>query len=709
MKTVYCSPWSILATIIAIIFCLSRWGSSPSPPSYAIAIKEGQLAAQKLIDQHEASAISIALVDANQIIWSQSFGFADPIAGKALTENTKLGIGSVSKVIAAIAVMKLVDQGIINIDAPLVSYLPAFKMATEGYEKITVRMLLNHSAGFPGTDYRNAFTRTAVPGYPDQVLRTLSQSRLKAPAGYMNSYCNDCFTVIEALIQAKTGKQYSQFVKDEILIPLNMKNTSFPSELFPADSYAKAIKDGVLRPQEFMNSAASGGIYSTANDMANIAMMFLGAGTVGKPSNDKTVELIRIINETSVTEMAKDQTLLHPFNPVHSNSWAFGLGWDTVSQPGLLAVGFDGWGKGGDTNDYGAQLIVSPKAGLGIVVIGASGFGSEKAKILAERVLLSALAENNKIPIFVFPLKADEQQVNFSANAASPKINGIYAADTFMLKLDNAQEAVFSDTGWVPMGKPMQALNDGWFVSAENPLTRIKLVSTTLLGEPSQYVIRQSASGYGHYLDSSVFAEKIQDKYPKLSSAWLERLPLTWLVVNENPDELTWNGMDPRLRLTSVPEREGLIAMRPPIEPNQFWILDPSQSDTEARMMLIIPHLNGRDLNDLSFTNRNGIEWARLGSYMHQPLSSVLPLLHGEKQTIIIGAEGYADWRAVGATINPVQIILTTTGSWRFYDAKFNSLAYGKGNGVISLPPGTEPGYLTLFGTVGQAIIVEVL
>jgi hypothetical protein len=66
------------------------------------------------------------------------------------------GIGSVSKMFATIAVMQLVDRGVVDLDTPLVTYLPAFRMAAAGYENITVRMLLNHSSGFPGTDYRNA-------------------------------------------------------------------------------------------------------------------------------------------------------------------------------------------------------------------------------------------------------------------------------------------------------------------------------------------------------------------------------------------------------------------------------------------------------------------------------------------------------------------------------------------------------------------------
>src|SRR5205823_6091268 len=163
---------------------------------------------------------------------SASFGArasALPIATRQMpTHSTMFGVGSVSKMFATIAVMKLVDRGVVDLDTPLVTYLPAFRMASSGYENITVRMLLNHSSGFPGTDYRNADIRSPVPGYVDQVLQTLSMSRLKDPPGYMSVYCNDGFTITAALVEAMTGKSYVQLVQDEILTPLGMANTRYP-------------------------------------------------------------------------------------------------------------------------------------------------------------------------------------------------------------------------------------------------------------------------------------------------------------------------------------------------------------------------------------------------------------------------------------------------------------------------------------------------
>src|SRR6266478_109436 len=688
-------------------FLLASCGSKSSQPTYDAAIQEGQTAVQELINQG-ASAVAIALVDDKRIIWSQRFGLADRDTGQMPTDSTMFGIGSVSKMFAAIAVMKLVDRGVVDLDTPLVTYLPAFRMAAAGYEKITVRMLLNHSSGFPGTDFRNLVTRSAVPGYLDQVLQTLSMSRLKAPPGYMSVYCNDGFTITAALVEAMSGKSYVQFVQDEILTPLGMANTRYPLSAFPAGSYAKAYVKGAAKPQEFVNTLASGAVYSTADDMARIAMMFLSDGRVGTT---------RILSGASVAEMAKDQTT-GSFDPIHSDSLAYGLGWDSVSQPGLAAVGFNGWYKDGDTSDYHATLVVSPQAQLGIVVLTDSG---PSPIAVAERVLLRALAENGRIAAFPSPLLPVVPPVAPVPEGLLAAIAGEYALGGLIMQLQPEPDGSLlvssrSDAGWTPMGSPLKYRHDGWFASDQEPLKALKVVDADLLGVPTQYILNRAPAGYGHYLNFGVVAQRVRRRPGNLSAAWQARLSSTWLVVNENPDELAWNGMDPRLRLATVPNLDGLIAVRPPVfavpAPAAGYIdahiVDASASDTVATMMLIIPQANGRDLDDLDIVERDGAEWTRFGSYMHQPLASVPVLPRGATEVVTIGPEGYPEWGAVATDVTPVQVTITTTGAWHLYDPAFTTVANGKGSDVAWLPAGKGLGYLTLFGDPKQTITVAV-
>jgi hypothetical protein len=300
-------------------------------------------------------------------------------------------------------------------------------------------------------------------------------------------------------------------------------------------------------------------------------------------------------------------------------------------------------------------------------------------------------------------------------------IEGEYAQGSHIVQLrpqpdGSLQASLRSDAGWIASGAPLKYRDDGWFASDQDPLRAFKVVDADLLGDPTQYLLNRAPAGCGHYLEFGVFAQRVRRRPVDLSAAWRDRLSSTWLVVNANPDELAWNRMDPRLRLAAVPNLEGLIAVHPPSDTpappagsidTRLHLVDASASDTVATMMLIIPQFNGRDLDDLDIVERDGAEWTRFGSYMHQPLASV-PVLPSGATDVTIGPEGYAEWRAVASDLTPVQVSLTTTGAWHLYDSAFASVANGKGSDVVSLPAGNGPAYVTLFGEAGQTMTVAV-
>jgi hypothetical protein len=192
-----------------------------------------------------------------------------------------------------------------------------------------------------------------------------------------------------------------------------------------------------------------------------------------------------------------------------------------------------------------------------------------------------------------------------------------------------------------------------------------------------------------------------------LSPAWSARLASTWLVVNESPDALSWPTMDPRLRLATAPDLRGLLAVRPPMDAG-WHVVDPSASDTLAKMMLVIPQLNGRDLDDLVIEPRAGAEWARWGGYLYRPLAQVPLLPRGSTTAVDIGPEGHAEWRALAIETQATEVAIATAGAWRLFGPDFRSVASGSGNGVASLAPGAGLGHVMLFGTPGQTVRLTV-
>ena len=209
-------------------------------------------------------------------------------------------------------------------------------------------------------------------------------------------------------------------------------------------------------------------------------------------------------------------------------------------------------------------------------------------------MLLRALAENGRIPDFPSPLPAVVPPVEAVPEGLLTAIAGEYAGFNYIVRLQPQPDGsllffTLSDHGWTQQDpNPLKHRGAGWFSADQTPLRSMKVIEA----EGTQYIVSRSPGGYGQYLDDQLLAQRVRGTGRNLSGAWLARLSGTWLLVNESPDSLLWPTIDPRLRLATVPELNGLIAVRPPKEPG-FYIVDPSASDTVATMMLIIPRWPG--------------------------------------------------------------------------------------------------------------------
>lgn len=675
-----------LTMALLIAGCSSDTSSTSTLLPYTAAIAEGQKAAQEALAETGASSLSLAFVDGERLVWSETFGLADKESKTAPAAETMYGIGSTSKMLATIAVMKLVDQGKLLLDAPLVNYLPAFYMASPEYTQVTVRMLLNHSSGFPGTDNRGLFTFSPFPNYAAQVMETLKSQRLKHRPGYLNTYCNDGFTMVEQLVLAVTGKSYARFVQDEILTPLGMNHSKYPLDYLPAGTFARVYQNGVLEPQQFANALASGGLYSTPADMVKIASMFIGKGQYGSQ---------RILSEASVAAMGVDQTV-GTFNPVISHTSKYGLGWDSVTEPGFMAVNVRAWSKGGYVTSYGAVIVVLPDDGLGIVIAGASGIDDSQATVIAQRILLRALVEKGRIATFPTKLNLSPLPVQ---SPMSPTINGEYAINTGLVQIQQQSDDTLSlaawdaTVGWKSAGS-LKYRTDGWFTADGNPSTSYSFQNY----EGHQYVVQRAVVGYGHYRDSGLFATQVSPSSP-LSTAWSGRLARQWLVVNEHPEAQFWKvGGGAQLRLYNITGHFIVVPYT-----GISYIVDPSAGDNLAAMVLFTE----RDINDLVIETRGSEEWARFGSYLYRPLASVIQLPSGSTSNVTIGAEGLGEWRSISG-ISTSTMTITNAKYWKLFDPSLKMMDPGKGSGRKNLPAVSGAYYLLLYGNAGDAIGVSI-
>lgn len=161
---------------------------------------------------------------------------------RLLTDDILYGIGSISKTFTAAAMMKLVEQGKVDLDQPVTTYLPDFKMADPRYRDITVRMLLNHSSGLMGGTTVNGFLLND-PTESDataNLLQRLSTQTLQAAPGAYSVYSNDSFTLAELVIERVSGMSYTEFIHQYLISPLGLSNVKTPRDSFDQTQLAKA-------------------------------------------------------------------------------------------------------------------------------------------------------------------------------------------------------------------------------------------------------------------------------------------------------------------------------------------------------------------------------------------------------------------------------------------------------------------------------------
>lgn len=330
------------------------------PADLTRTVSNASAAAEALLADHDGSSLSVALVIGEDVAWSGTFGAVDA-GGTAPSAETLYGIGSVSKVVTTVAVMQLVDAGRVDLDAAVVGYITDFRMMDPDYTQITVRMLLNHSAGFPGSDYANAFTSEPFGGYAEQMLAQLAQSRLKSVPGSVAVYCNDCFTMAGLLVERVTGTSFTDYVTSHVFEPLGMTRTMYPTDLLRPESFAPVLVDGQAQSAEYLNLCASGALLSTPEEMARLASALLNGGVR---------EGAQVLSAAAIEEMGLDQ-VSGTLEPIATSGFRYGLGWDTVEDPGLAAVGVRGWTIGGDTVDYHATFMLAPDSDVGVIITAA--------------------------------------------------------------------------------------------------------------------------------------------------------------------------------------------------------------------------------------------------------------------------------------------------------------------------------------------------
>ena len=341
--------------------------------------------------------LSMVLVDENGIVWSGMAGAPEEkLAGVAGADIT-YKVGSVSKLFTDIAVMQYVEQGILDMDAPITSYLPNFKPANPFGTDITLRMLMSHSSGLVREPPVGNYFDPSEPLLAD-TINSLNDTTLVYAPGTKVQYSNAGIAVVGYVLEHMGGKPFASMLNENVLVPLGMSNSAFTPEAkvtenLPAAYMATYQGTRSVAPTFELGIAPAGSMYSTMNDLALFmdALIKKGEGKNG-----------RVLKSSTLDQMWTPQTDI-----LSGRARSFGIGFSLGELDGEKSVE-----HGGAIYGFATQLKVLPGKKIGVAISTNLDMANGAVSRLADHALRMLIAQQNKenAPTFVSTSALSNQQ-----------------------------------------------------------------------------------------------------------------------------------------------------------------------------------------------------------------------------------------------------------------------------------------------------------
>jgi CubicO group peptidase (beta-lactamase class C family) len=235
------------------------------------------------VERLSIPGLTVAVVRNDSVIYSGAFGFKNINSKAPLTTNSVFHWASVSKTFVATAIMQLVEQGKINLDEKLVTYVPFFKQRDSTYKEITIRQMLNHTSGIGDVDDYEWDDAEYDDAALEKFIRSIRYDKLVFAPGKDWSYSNTAYETLGLVIARVSGMPFETYIRKNILDPLEMNHTSFMYPEIPdslrVDGHVWGGKPLVSKvyPYNRMH-APSSTLNSNVIEMSHYAMAHLHRG-----------------------------------------------------------------------------------------------------------------------------------------------------------------------------------------------------------------------------------------------------------------------------------------------------------------------------------------------------------------------------------------------------------------------------------------------
>jgi CubicO group peptidase (beta-lactamase class C family) len=300
------------------------------------------------LKREDIAGAVIAVVKDGKVLFAKGYGYSDgakrtPVSG----DSTLFRPGSISKLFTWTAVMQLMEQGKLDLDRDVNTYLD-FKIPDTYPKPITLRNIMTHTPGFEETD-KELFLPDVKDLRPlDDYLKTHLPHRI-FPPGTTPAYSNYATSLAGYIIQRASGQPYDDYIESHILKPLGMTHTTFrqplPDALKPLLSNGYTVASKPARPFEVVQPWPAGSSSVSANDMTRFMIAHL---------QDGEFEGVQILRPETARLMHSRQFENHP----RLNGMALGFYEETRNGHRII-------GHGGDTICFHSDLHLIPDAGLG--------------------------------------------------------------------------------------------------------------------------------------------------------------------------------------------------------------------------------------------------------------------------------------------------------------------------------------------------------
>ena len=230
---------------------------------------------ERIMEKQDIPGLAISLVAGEDIVWEKGFGVSNLESMTPVTPETYFRVGSVSKSVTALGIMKLHADGRLDIDDPLAGVLPQFSIRYPfgDYSEITVRHVLSHRSGIPDSLVIGSFS-----GLPDAaILNVISAKTARFAAGTRYEYTNLGYSLLGLVVEEITGMRFNDYMRSDVLPFLGMPSSSYFATPLIREGLSSSY--GAADDEEMDNfdvsGVAMGNLYSNLDEMTGFLLFCL--------------------------------------------------------------------------------------------------------------------------------------------------------------------------------------------------------------------------------------------------------------------------------------------------------------------------------------------------------------------------------------------------------------------------------------------------